>query len=180
MSHHFSGNARLMRLRLQGVPFGGILNIKFSHPQQGKAQEIKKKADGNTQHDSIKKENAHPPHMNHRITGEIEYGIQADDEHSNFCGADLAVGNFVHSGYGGVYIRQNPKVQITDQRSQRISEGDNRRYAKAGQHNGLRRDIDSMIDKIAVLESFDSAVSCQRAIETIAEPIDNKAKIDDP
>ena len=46
-----------------------------------------------------------PSHMNHRITGEIEYGIQADDEHANFCGADFAVRNFVHSGYGGVYIR---------------------------------------------------------------------------
>src|SRR5262249_14362406 len=127
-----------------------------------------------------KKENAHPPHMNHRITGEIEYGIQADDEHSNFCGADLAVGNFVHSGYGGVYKRQNPQEQITDEGQQRVIKVDKRRYPESEQLYGLRRDIDSMIDKIAVLESFDSAVSCQRAIETIAEPIDNKAKIDDP
>ena len=95
----------LIRLRLQGVPFGRILNLKFHHPPQGKAQEMEKKGYGNTQHDSIKRENAHPPHMNHRITGEIEYGIQADDEHANFCGADFAVRNFVHSGYGGVYIR---------------------------------------------------------------------------
>lgn len=79
--------------------------MKFHYPPQGKAQEIEKKGYSNTQHDSIKKENAHPPHMNHRITGEIEYGIQADEDHANFCGADFAVRNFVHSGYGGVYIR---------------------------------------------------------------------------
>ena len=81
------------------------MNIEFPHPPQGKAQEIEKKGYGNTQHDSIKKENAHTAHTNQRITGKIEYGIQADEEHANFCGADLAVGNFVHSGYGGVDIR---------------------------------------------------------------------------
>src|SRR5215510_4215781 len=105
MSHHYSGNARLIRLRLQGVHFGRILNIEFSHPQQGKAQEIEKKGYGNTQYDSIKRENAHPAHMNQRITSEIEYGIQADEDHANFGGADFAVRNFVHSGYGGVDVR---------------------------------------------------------------------------
>ena len=79
--------------------------MKFPHPQQGKAQEMEKEGYGHTQHHSIKRENAHAAHMNQRITSEIEYGIQADEDHANFCGADLAVGNFVHSGYGGVYIR---------------------------------------------------------------------------
>ena len=79
--------------------------MKFHYPPQGKAQEIKKKGYGNTQHHRIKRQNAHPAHMNQRITSEIEYAIQADEEHANFCRADFAVRNFIYSGYGGVYIR---------------------------------------------------------------------------
>jgi len=79
--------------------------MKFPHPQQGKAQEIEKKGYGNTQHHSIKRENAYATQINQRIGAEIEYGVHAEKKHANFGGTDFAVRNFIYSGYSGVDIR---------------------------------------------------------------------------
>lgn len=105
-----------------------------------------------------------------------EYGVNQDDNQSQFGGAQFTVGKQEFAFDDGRDIGINREHQITGQYQHGYIEAEHRRQTGTDTHDADGDGIERVVDKESVDRALRIAHTCQRAVEAVAVPVDEQTQ----
>ena len=115
-----------------------------------------------------------------RRAEKIDVQANQNNQRPHLGGAEFTVRDFEFALDISLHIHQNRHEHVPDQHQHADLETDHDRYRQPQDNDDGVEGVDGVIDEEAVFRPFDMPVAGQRAIQAVAEPVDEQAQDGQP